>query len=232
MFIGSQSIAMRFNSEMECPFWQAEGGNKAACLSPMDADEDVASTTTKQLDWSKGDVLADQPAGSAVSGSSVMQNNLFVNCNNSFDNLSFPFVLTQYNGYCNSQKSLGAADTHSITANTIPFVGPYIKGTAPATTQEAIPTGYDPTQYIPNFYLAANSWPIAAGSDLGAPYDIDMNGNSIGATLGAFAPSGAGAAPPAPPTTTPPTTTDPTPPTVNPTPTPAPTLPHRRFRHH
>jgi hypothetical protein len=30
-----------FNSEMGCPFWQAEGGNKAACLSPMDADEDV-----------------------------------------------------------------------------------------------------------------------------------------------------------------------------------------------
>jgi hypothetical protein len=189
------------------------------------------------VDWSKNAVFADQPAASAVSGSSVMQNNLFVNCNNSFDNLSYPFVLTQYNGYCNSQKSIGAADSHPITANTIPFVGPYFKGTAPATTQEAIPTGYDPTQYIPNFYLASNSWPIAAGSDLGAPYDIDMNGNSIGATLGAFAPSGAGAAPPAPPTTTPPTTTpptttDPTPPTVNPTPTPAPTLPHRRFRHH
>ena len=185
------------------------------------------------VDWSKGAVLADQPAASAVSGSSVMQNNLFVNCNNSFDNLSFPFVLTQYNGYCNSQKSLGAADTHSITANTIPFVGPYIKGTAPATTQEAIPTGYDPTQYIPNFYLASNSWPIAAGSDLGAPYDIDMNGNSIGATLGAFAPSGAGAAPTAPPTTTPPASTDPTttpPTTANPPPTP--TTPHRRFRHH
>jgi hypothetical protein len=91
-----------------------------------------------------------------------MQNNLFVNCNNSFDNLSYPFVLTQYNGYCNSQKRIGAADAHSITANTIPFVGPYFTGTAPATTKEAIPTGYDPAQYIPTFYLASNSWLIAA----------------------------------------------------------------------
>jgi hypothetical protein len=33
------------------------------------------------------------------------ENNLFVNCNNSFENLSYPFVLTQYNGYCNSQET-------------------------------------------------------------------------------------------------------------------------------
>ena len=31
---------------------------------------------------------------------------LFVNYNNSFENLFYPFVLTQYNGYCNSQETL------------------------------------------------------------------------------------------------------------------------------
>jgi hypothetical protein len=53
-------------------------------------------------------------------------------------------------------------EENQITANAIPFVGPYFTGTAPASTKEAIPTGYDPTQYIPTFYLASNSWPIAA----------------------------------------------------------------------
>ena len=40
-FYRSQFSAMRFNSEMGCPFWQAEGGYKAACLSPTDADKDM-----------------------------------------------------------------------------------------------------------------------------------------------------------------------------------------------
>ena len=69
------------------------------------------------------------------------------------------------------------------TSATVGSVNPFVSPTA---------TGQDPTKNFAGYALAAGSWPVGKGSDLGPPYDIDMNGNSIGSNLGAFGTSGSG----------------------------------------
>jgi hypothetical protein len=133
------------------------------------------------VDWSKGVLLDDYDnPPPTISASSVVQNNLFVNCNNGFDNNTAPYIVTKYNGYgSGSVKVYGGPQTSATVGSVNPFVSP----TA---------TGQDPTKNFAGYALAAGSWPVGKGSDLGPPYDIDMNGNSIGSNLGAFGTSGSG----------------------------------------
>jgi hypothetical protein len=141
------------------------------------------------VDWSKNAAVLDG-AGSTISASSVVQNNLFVNCGDAFDNANGPAIITQYNGFVPGNNTHG---TNASVSTVIPFVS------YKATTKENLPTGYDPTPYVSGFAITPGSWPIGKGSDLGPPYDVDMNGNSIGSNLGALAVSGSSpATPPAP----------------------------------
>ena len=131
------------------------------------------------VNWSKGVLLDDYDnPPPVISSSSVVQNNLFVNCNNGFDNNSPPYIKTQYNGYAlGSVKVYGGPEANATVSSVNPFVSPSA-------------AGQDPTGNFAGYALTTGSWPVGKGSDLGAPYDIDMNGNKIGSTLGALAAAG------------------------------------------
>jgi hypothetical protein len=138
------------------------------------------------VDWWKSNNLGGNTA--TLSSGSKFRNNLFVNTN-----CEWPTGSMSNNGFF----GVAAQGGNAITGNVSPFVGPWVSGSGvpPAThvypdSSASSMQGYNPAPYVPNFALTAGSWAVGAGSDLGAPYDIDMNGNKIGSNLGAFAVAG------------------------------------------
>jgi hypothetical protein len=92
---------------------------------------------------------------------------------------------------CGSTKQDSPADTSPITNSSNPFdssaASPWVNGgsSIPATRASNYPVGYDPTPYVPSFYLASGSWAASVGATVPAGINTDMNGNT-GSNLGAF----------------------------------------------
>jgi hypothetical protein len=126
--------------------------------------------------------------GTTVGSGSKIANNIFYNC-------------TVWSGF---------------GTNSNPSSNPFVS--YKASTQENVPTGYDPAPFVAGFAPKAN----VPGTDMGAPYNVDMNGKSLGSNAGALAVSGtAGPTPTATPSPKPTATPTATPkPTATPTPTP------------
>jgi hypothetical protein len=138
------------------------------------------------VDWSKANNLGGSTA--SLNSGSKFKNNLFINSDS-----EWPAGDMSNNGFF----GVSAKGTSPVTGNGSPFVGPWASGSGvpPAThiyadSAGSSMKGYNPAQYVGNFALAAGSWAVGKGSDLGAPYNIDMNGNNIGSNLGAFAVAG------------------------------------------
>lgn len=144
------------------------------------------------VDWSKSNNRSGSVA--TLGSGSAFKNNLFVNAGNEWVTGGGGVGTMSYNGFF----GVTATGTNTTTNATSPFVTSSSSpsawtngGTKPATVVVAdgtpAPVGYDPTPYIPAF--TPTGWPTTAGNDLGSPYDVDMNGHSLGNSVGALAPS-------------------------------------------
>jgi len=106
-----------------------------------------------------------------------LKNNLFWNCTIALES-GPPNPVSDYNGYNGSVPPFDGP--HSIRNSTVPFLAVLDSSISPL-----------------NFELVLGAWPIGAGVTLASPYNVDMNGNILASTMGAFAGSAA-TAPPAP----------------------------------
>ena len=134
------------------------------------------------VDWSKGNNLGGSTA--SVAAGSDFRNNLFVNSDS-----EWPAGAMSFNGFLGGYPSRGS---NPIVGSSSPFVGPWVSGsgTPPAThvyadSDYATMPGYDPAQYVTNFYLSPGSWAAGQGTTVPPGMNTDMFGNT-GNNLGAF----------------------------------------------
>src|SRR5260370_3635212 len=128
--------------------------------------------------WNNGAVFM---RGTSNSARDTLKNNLFWNCGPSVES-PMPNPVSDYNGYNTGIPSYDGV--HSVNNTTNPFV-------------DVNDTSIDPQNFRPS---SSSVWPIGKATDLGSPYDVDMNGNSLAGTIGALAfGNGAPAPTPLPP---------------------------------